>query len=113
MRRLLDGAVGSLYPGYFNLVMATGFVSVGFLLLGHRTLSGALLVVGLVAYPLLLAALVLRAVFYPRRLWADLVDPRLVFTFFTLVAGTGEWTGCVPAHPGSMSCASSGCVLMT
>lgn len=87
-RRFLDRAVGSLYPGYFNLVMATGIVSVGFLLLDHRTLSGALLVVGLVAYPLLLAALVLRAVLYPRRLWADLVDPRLVFTFFTLVAGS-------------------------
>jgi tellurite resistance protein TehA-like permease len=87
-RRLLHGAVASLYPGYFNLVMATGIVSNGFFLLGHSALSGVLLVVGLVAYPLLLGALALRAVLSPRRLWADLVDPRLVFTFFTLVAGT-------------------------
>ncbi len=86
--RLLDGAVATLYPGYFNLVMATGIVSNGFFLLEHRSLSAALLVVDLVAYPLLLAMLVLRALLYPRRLWADLVDPRLVFTFFTLVAGT-------------------------
>lgn len=86
--RLLERVVAPLYPGYFNLVMATGIVSNGFALLGHRSLSDALLVVALVAYPLLLAALVLRAILYPRRLWADLVDPRLVFTFFTLVAGT-------------------------
>lgn len=68
--------------------MATGIVSVGFSLLGRGTLSDALLVVNLVAYPLLLVALVLRAVLYPRRLWTDLVDPRLVFTFFTVVAGS-------------------------
>jgi tellurite resistance protein TehA-like permease len=68
--------------------MATGILSNGFFLLGHRVLSDALLVVGFAAFPLLLAALVLRALLYPRRLWADLVDPRLVFTFFTLVAAT-------------------------
>ena len=87
-RRLLDRAVAPLWPGYFNLVMATGIVSNGFWLLGHGSLSTAVLVVALVAYPLLLAGLALRAFLYPRRLWADLVDPRLVFTFFTLVAGT-------------------------
>jgi tellurite resistance protein TehA-like permease len=84
----LDRAVGPLYPGYFNLVMATGIVSNGFFVLGHGALSGALLVVNLVAYPLLVLLLVLRAALYPRRLWADLVDPRLVFTFFTFVAGS-------------------------
>lgn len=89
LRRRLDAAVASLYPGYFNLVMATGIVSNALHLLGYRSLSGALLVIDLVAYPLLLAMLVVRAVRHPRRLWADLVDPRLVFTFFTLVAGSG------------------------
>ncbi len=68
--------------------MATGIVSNGFFLLDHRTLSAALLAVNLVAYPLLLAALALRAALYPRRLLADLLDPRLVFTFFTFVAGS-------------------------
>jgi tellurite resistance protein TehA-like permease len=68
--------------------MATGIVSNAFYLLGHGPLAAALLIVGLVAYPLLLAGLVLRAVLYPRRLWRDLIDPRLVFSFFTLVAGT-------------------------
>jgi tellurite resistance protein TehA-like permease len=84
----LARVIAPLYPGYFNLVMATGIVANGFFLLGHRPLSGVLLVVALVAYPLLLAALALRALVYPRRLWADLVDPRLVFMFFTFVAGT-------------------------
>jgi tellurite resistance protein TehA-like permease len=88
IRRVLDRVVAPLYPGYFNLVMATGIVSNGFWLLGHDALSAALLVVDLVAYPLLLLALALRVALYPRRIWADLVDPRLVFTFFTLVAGT-------------------------
>jgi tellurite resistance protein TehA-like permease len=69
--------------------MATGIVSNGFFLLGHRGLSGALLIVDLVAFPALLLALVLRATLYPRRLLTDLIDPRLVFTFFTVVAGAG------------------------
>ncbi len=85
---MLDRAIAPLFPGYFNVVMATGIVSTGFLLLGHRTLSNTLLVVALVVYPLMLVALLLRALLYPRRLWADLVDPKLVFAFFTLVAGT-------------------------
>lgn len=85
---MLDRAIAPLYPGYFNVVMATGIVSNGFLLLGHHTLSSALLIVALAVYPLMLLALLLRATMYPQRLWADLVDPRLVFTFFTLVAGT-------------------------
>jgi tellurite resistance protein TehA-like permease len=83
-----ERVIAPLFPGYFNLVMATGIVSNGFFVLGHRSFSDALLVVALVAYPLLILALVLRALLYPRRLWADLVDPRLVFTFFTLVAAT-------------------------
>lgn len=85
---MLERTVGPLYPGYFNLVMATGIVSNGFFLLGFRALSTALLVVALAAYPTLLLLLALRAVLHPRHLWADLVDPRLVFTFFTLVAAS-------------------------
>lgn len=84
----IDAGVRSLYPGYFALVMATGIVSNAFFFLDHRGLSDALLVVNLIAYPLLVAATVARALRHWRRLWADLVDPRLVFSFFTIVAGT-------------------------
>ena len=84
----LDGGVRSLYPGYFALVMATGIVSNGFWFLGLRAPSDALLAVNVVAYPLLLTATVARALRHTRALWADIVNPRLVFSFFTIVAGS-------------------------
>jgi tellurite resistance protein TehA-like permease len=84
----LERRVRGLYPGSFALVMATGIVSNAFFFLGHDTLSTALLWVNLVAYPLLVALTVARAVGHPRALWSDLVNPRLVFSFFTMVAAT-------------------------
>jgi tellurite resistance protein TehA-like permease len=86
--RWLDAKLRDLYPGYFALVMATGIVSNGFYFLGQRALSLGLLAVNLGAYPLLLLGTGLRAVRFRRELWRDLVDPRLVFAFFTLVAAT-------------------------
>jgi tellurite resistance protein TehA-like permease len=88
-RRLADLAIRPLFPGYFNLVMATGIVSNAFFILGYRELSSALFVVNLAAFPLLLLATALRATLYWRDLRADLVDPKLVFAFFTVVAGSG------------------------
>lgn len=86
--RWLDAKLRRLYPGYFALVMATGIVSNGFYLVGQRALSLALLLFNLVAYPLLVGATVLRAFRFGRELLADLLSPRLVFTFFTIVAGS-------------------------
>ena len=82
----IDRQMRGLYPGYFALVMATGIVSNAALYLGHRQLSDLLLAVNLVAFPLLLVALTVRATRFPRDLWADLTNPRLVFSFFTIVA---------------------------
>ena len=76
------------YPGSFAFVMATGIVSNAFFFLGHGTLSTLLLVVNLAAYPLLVGITAVRAVRYPREVWADLLNPRLVFSFFTMVAAT-------------------------
>lgn len=84
----VDAKVRGLYPGYFALVMATGIVSNGFYFVGPRPLSLALLVFNLVAYLVLVALTLVRAVRFRRELVRDLVDPRLVFTFFTMVAGT-------------------------
>jgi len=84
----IDRGLRTLYPGYFALVMATGIISNAFYYLGPRALSDVLLAVNLAAYPILLAATFARALRYPRELWADLVNPRLVFTFFTIVAGS-------------------------
>jgi tellurite resistance protein TehA-like permease len=75
-----------MYPGYFALVMATGIVSNAFFYLSHDGLSDVLFWITLVAFPILLACLVVRVLTWPRAVWKDLVDPRLVFTFFTLVA---------------------------
>jgi tellurite resistance protein TehA-like permease len=55
---------------------------------GRRECSDALFAVNVVAYPLLLLVTVLRIVQFWKDLWADLTNPRLVFSFFTIVAGT-------------------------
>lgn len=87
-RGWLDASIGSLYPGYFALVMATGIVSNAFYFVGHHSLSTTLLVVNLIAYPILVVATTARAVRHRRALRADLVNPRLVFSFFTFVAAS-------------------------
>lgn len=87
MRRL-GRAVETLYPGYFNLVMATGIVSNALILLSRPMLSDALLAIAAAAYAVLVVLLALRASLHPRLLWADLVDPEHVFMFFTFVAGS-------------------------
>ncbi|MCC6223116.1 MAG: tellurite resistance/C4-dicarboxylate transporter family protein [Thermoleophilia bacterium] len=87
LRHLFDRGVRPLFPGYFNLVMATGIVSNALFIIGPRPLSSALLVVNLAAFAVLVLATTLRAGIYRRELWSDLTNPRLVFTFFTIVAG--------------------------
>lgn len=82
----IDREIRGLYPGYFALVMATGIISNAAIYLGHPALSGTLLAVNLVAFPLLLAASMLRAWRFRREFWDDLMNPRLVFSFFTVVA---------------------------
>jgi tellurite resistance protein TehA-like permease len=87
LRASVDAGVRSLHPGYFALVMATGIVSNAFYYLGQHGLATFLLVVNLIAFPVLLAATLARALLRPSPLWADLLDPGQVFAFFTIVAG--------------------------
>ena len=84
----VDREIATLYPGSFALVMATGIISNAFLFEGQRTLADALFAVNLVAYPWLCVATALRLARHGKALWSDLVNPRLVFSFFTIVAGT-------------------------
>lgn len=77
-----------LDPGYFALVMATGIVSNALYLHGARFLADALLAINLVAYPWLWMLTVLRTVRFSGAIWADLLNPRRVFLFFTAVAAT-------------------------
>jgi len=78
----------TLDPGAFAIVMATGIVSNAFLLQVSVQLSAVLFAVGLAAYCGLLVLSLLRCAWLRRAVWADLTDPRLVFLFFTFVAGT-------------------------
>ena len=88
LRAWVGREIESLYPGSFALVMATGIISNALFFEGHRAVSDALFAFNVVAYPWLLAATLVRAARFTRALWADLINPRLVFSFFTMVAGT-------------------------
>jgi tellurite resistance protein TehA-like permease len=80
--------VAALYPGYFALVMATGIIANAMFFEGQRGISDALLAINAVAYGVLLAMTLVRIACFPRAVWRDLTEPRLVFAFFTLVAAT-------------------------
>src|SRR5262249_25144477 len=84
----VEREIARLDPGCFALVMATGIISNGFFLLGWRALSDALFALNLVAYSWLCLATALRAVRFRAALWRDLLSPRSVFSFFTIVAAT-------------------------
>ncbi len=82
------GAVESLTPGYFALVMATGIISIGLELEGFTVLSWLLLAVCAAAFIVLLSLTVWRFVSYRAAVNEDFMDPRRAFGFFTFVAGT-------------------------
>ncbi|HKD47514.1 MAG TPA: tellurite resistance/C4-dicarboxylate transporter family protein [Rhizomicrobium sp.] len=84
----LDGDLRHLYPGYPALVMATGIISNAFFFENWFGLSQVLLYVNLAAYPVLTLAFILRLARHSRLVWEDLTNPRLVFSFFTIVAAS-------------------------
>jgi tellurite resistance protein TehA-like permease len=88
LRAWADGQIATPYPGCFALVMATGIISNALFFEGRRGWSDALFAVNLLAYPWLTMLTVLRLARFWQALWSDLINPRLVFSFFTIVAGT-------------------------
>lgn len=80
--------IATLYPGCFALVMATGIIANAMFLEGPRGISDTLMGINLAAYGALVAMTLLRVACFPRAVWNDLTDPKLVFAFFTLVAAT-------------------------
>lgn len=84
----LDGQVGRLFPGYFAFVMSTGIISNTLYLDGHRGISNLLFGANLVIFPWLALLTGVRAVRASKALWADLTNPKLVFSFFTIVAAS-------------------------
>lgn len=84
----LRDQISDLFPGYFALVMATGIISNTLYFEGQPRLSDLLFSVNLFAYAWLVLLTVLRIVRFRAALWADLTNPALVFSFFTMVAGS-------------------------
>jgi len=89
----IDRGIAQLPPGYFALVMATGIVSNAMFFTGHRGISDALFVVALLSLLWLFLATFLRAARFGKAIKKDLVNPRLVFSFFTIVAALDVFGG--------------------
>ncbi|GAA1862345.1 tellurite resistance/C4-dicarboxylate transporter family protein [Brevibacterium marinum] len=79
---------GTLTPGCFASVMATGIMSVGAHLKGLMILSTALFWVAVVLYIFFLTLIIWRACSHNDELRADLHNPSKAFGFFTFVAAT-------------------------
>jgi len=84
----LDRGLRDLYPGYPAFVMATGIISNALYFRELFQLSQFFFLINLVAYPILVIAIVARLVRHSVAIRADLLDPRQVFSFFTIVAAT-------------------------
>jgi len=80
--------VSGLFPGYFALVMATGIISNTLYFEGYLTLSNMLFTFNLFAYVWLVLLTLLRILRFRKAIWADLTNPALVFSFFTIVAAS-------------------------
>jgi len=78
----------ALHPGNFALVMTTGIVSTGLQGLHQSLLADALALVAVVAWLVLLALSLLRVLRHADAVRIDLLNPRMVFAYFTLVAAT-------------------------
>ncbi len=80
--------VAGLSPAYFGMVMATGIVSIAVALEGMPAIADALFWLNNAAYVLLVLLYALRAAWYPRRFFNDMVDHQRGPGFFTFVAAS-------------------------
>jgi len=81
--------LAGLAPAYFGLVMATGIVSIAAHLQGWPQLARTLFYLNNVMYAVLWLLTLGRLLWFPRRLFSDLIDHLRGPGFFTMVAGTG------------------------
>jgi tellurite resistance protein TehA-like permease len=89
----IDRGIAQLSPGYFALVMATGIISNAMFFTGHRHISDALFAVALVALLWLVLVTLVRIARHRTAMKKDLINPRLVFSFFTIVAALDVFGG--------------------
>jgi tellurite resistance protein TehA-like permease len=84
----MNGAVASLNPAYFALVMATGIVSIACGLLDMRPVAVVLLWANSAFYIVLWALTTIRVVRFRDRVAADLMHHGRAVGYFTVVAAT-------------------------
>lgn len=77
-----------LPPAYFALVMATGIISITAWEFQLAALADGLFALNLIAYAVLAALTVLRALRYPQLFFTDMTDHQLGPGFFTAVAAS-------------------------
>lgn len=70
------------------MVMASGILSIGFSTMGQQALSQAIFFVAVLGWLILVTLSVARLVLFRREVVNDLLNPRMVFSYFTLVAAT-------------------------
>lgn len=80
--------IEELSPSYFAMVMATGIVSTSCHLMGYDLLSQSLFWLNIFFYFILSVLLLLRIIFFRKRLLTDLFDHARGPGFFTTVAAT-------------------------
>lgn len=81
-------SVESLHPGNFALVMATGIISLGLQAQHYESLGNIFACIAIFGWVVLLILCLARVARYTRAVYIDLTSPRMVFSYFTLVAAT-------------------------
>ena len=87
LARLLPG-LDELSPSYFALVMSTGILSVASFRLGLPVTAHALFALNIAFYVVLWTLFVLRLLYFPRAMMADIADHLRGPGFFTVVVAT-------------------------
>jgi tellurite resistance protein TehA-like permease len=82
----INKAIENLHPAYFAVVMATGIVSVDCHLFHFELLANALFVVNILAFTILSAMTIIRAVKFRPRFLSDVVDHNKSVGFFSMPA---------------------------
>ena len=80
--------IESLHPANFTMVMSTGIISLGANFLGWFLAAELFGFIAIMAWLVLMGLCLIRIARYPGAIKIDLTNPRMVFSYFSLVAAT-------------------------